>query len=440
MRILTVLPFAAHAGGPGFDPIAEAVAAETIATVLAFAKPETCLALADNAALATLAEGQGLRTLTVAGGLGANLFELPPEAGRQLRAFAKADENEETAILFVNPFNPLLTPQRLASAVAAFLKAPDTPLVSVKDCRDHPCQFQRYLRHADIDALHLLDHAWSPGPEPHTSGAERLLASRPFSPHRLERHFFPVPPGTLVSYRDGHPLDSPEDGLAVLFQPDGLARLVFEPAPQVQNLPTPPNARPRALRLAGMFGHLRHTSALFEDVGTGQRWLFFTAQSPVRPSFLLRLIPFSIREAFWDQAVDLVVPHLDLCGPMPEVSQSDIVGYIVCVFGAAQGGGEADMPEVFAPPTAPWVFRNNRPYNSESGCAITGRQAFPRVVHPDGSLLVLPLNMATEGNWSVENAQAYPLPDEESLIVADQLDYLRLLARRQANASSPQAT
>ena len=435
MCLLTVLSFVSPAGGPGFDSIARKVAAETIAAVLGFARPETCLALTGDSVLSAFAEEQGIRTAVVPGGLGESLFDLPRDARLLLRDFAKITGGEETAVLFVNPYNPLLTPQRLRSAVRAFRKAPDAPLVSVGTCRNHPCQFQRHLRLVEVDALHLLDPIWSSGPEIAASGADRLLASQPFSANRLERQLFQALPGVLVSCLDGRPLSAPEDGLAVLFQSDGLARLVFDPGQQAKGLPEYIGAWRDTFRLVGMLGHLRHAGALFEDTGTGERHMLFTQEFPVQPGFLLRLIPFSACDTFWDQTVDLPMAGLDRCCPLPCKPPPDTVGYIVCVLDTAQGGGEFEMLEVFAPPLASWTFRDNRLYNQETGCEIHGRQAFPEVVRPDGSLVVMPLALALEGNWSLENARAYPLPDEESLIVTDQIDYLRLLARRQANAS-----
>lgn len=434
MRLLTVLPLVAPAGGPGFDPIARTVATETIAAVLGFARPETCLALTGDPALAILAKDQGIRTAVVPGGLGESLFDLPRDARRQLRDFAKTAGDEETAVLFVNPFNPLLTPRRLRLAVKAFLEAPNAPLVSVRACRNHPCQFQRHLRLADLDALHLLDPAWSPGPGIEARGADRLLASRPFSPHRFERHLFQALPGALASCLDGRPLSALEDGLACLFESDGLARLVFDPDPRVKGLPERLGERRDTFRPVGMLGHLRRTAALFEETGTGERHMFFTREFPVQPAFLLRLIPFSARDTFWDHTVDLPVTRLDRSCPLPGNPLPDAVGYIACVLETTQGG-EYEMQELFTPPLAPWTFRDNRLYNLEKGCEIHGRQAFPEVVRPDGSLAVMPLALALEGHWSLENARAYPLPDEESLIVTDRTDYLRLLARRQANAS-----
>ncbi len=440
MRFLTVLPFAAHTGGPDFAPIAQAVSAEAITAVLGFASPETCLALTDDPALAALAGERGIETLPVSAGLGGNLLGLPPEARARLSDFAKTGKTDETAVLLVNPFNPQLTAQRLKAATKAFLKAPQGPLVSVRACRNHPCQFQRYLRLVDIDTLHLLDPAWLPSPEIKANGADCLLASLPFSPNAVERTFFPTQPGQLASCLDGRPLSHPEDGLAIMHQSDGLARLVFAPQQQIQCPPDHHGPRHDGFRLAGMLGHLRHTAALFEDAGAGERHIFLTRNFPLQPEFLLRLIPFTTQDTLWAQAVDVPVARLDRSCRLPENPPPGTVGYVVCVLDTGQHGGEAELMEVFTPPLARWDFRNSRPYNLEKGCEITGRQVFPEVVRPDGSLVVLPLAMAMEGDWALENARAYLLPDEESLIVTDEMDYLRLLARRQANATCPQKT
>lgn len=345
MRFLTVLPFAACAGGPGFAPLARAVSAETLTAVLGFASPATCLALVDDPDLAAQAEARGIRTLPASIRPGDNPLELSQEARAGLADFVKAARSAETAVMLVNPFNPQISTQRLKAAATVYLKAPSTPLFSVRPCRNHPCQFQRYLNIIDFDTLYLLDPEWAPpSPEARTGGTVRLHASQPFALTPTEQPFLPSGQGELASCRDGRSLSTPEDGLAIMRQANGLVRLIFAPDQQIAGLRERQEAQGSAFRLAGMFGHLRHDAALFHDARTGERRIFFAGTFPFQPGTLLRIFPFSAQGTLWQQAVEIPVPRSGSSCLLSE-DPPDTLGYIVCVLDAGQNGKGAETME-----------------------------------------------------------------------------------------------
>ena len=431
MQFLTVLP-AFFGGEQGIAlSTAKDIITQSLAAVLDVVEPHTCLALSNSADLADLFAERGIHCALTSEAARAELFCLPTDLRQETTDFAARLGEDCGAVFFVNPFNPLLPPASLRQAMQTFLHHPSRMLVSVRDCRDHPCQFQRLLRLADLDVIHLLDPA-KPDPASCAVQAEGACAvSLPFGSHRMEKHLFRSRYATHSPSHNGRVQAWDADAQTMIFDGESTMRLSVRLDQEITGLPAARGEASGSFRLTGFFGHLRRHAALFERCADGTRHLFFRPGFPHQEGCLLRLIPFTANATCWDQTQDILVTRLNTPYLLNKNSAQDICGYIVCVL-TFSANGEYDFSESFSPLGAPWCVRNGKLYNLEGRRYIHGRQAFPAIVEPDGSLCIVPLHMLRQQTLDINNAWAFRLAEDKSHVVSSQADYLRMLSKQQA--------
>jgi len=430
MPPLTVIALSAPKDAALPQGQAEELATLALDAVLAWTSPERCLALSGSRELANLALGRGIAVVAEPAPREFRFFDLSRSARLALGELA-AKNGPAEAVVFVNPYNPLLRADLLRRFAASFLKDPGSPLVSVKHCRDHPCQLIRYWSLAEVDILYLLDPDFRFENAQGRASAGVMVASKPFTPHRSEQYLpggqFPGRPGGAP----GQPrLDGPDEPVCQTAA-DGTLRLIFRLDP-----PAPGQGNPETDgRIAGVFGDQRNRAALIERTAAGEKRLYFKPDSAVRPGFNLRLIPFGLTQTHWDRIIEIEAATMETETPLSAPLPEDAVGCIAC-FLQESTDGRYDFQEMFQPAAATWCMRKGDLFNLETGRAIHGRQAFPAVYRIDGGLAACALQTVLAGEASAQNARAFLLGDEESIVVADRIGYLRSLARRQIREGS----
>jgi hypothetical protein len=119
--------------------------------------------------------------------------------------------------------------------------------------------------------------------------------------------------------------------------------------------------------------------------------------------------------------------------PFYDITFSRCCGLLYCVF-ATVTDGEYDIKIPFPPSPDLWFFeqKNKQLISKKTGLAITGRQDFPDVFEPDGSITitrqsnVLSLQQTlTEGHLG-----KFLISDENAIIIRNEPDRLKYLAKK----------
>lgn len=428
--IAALIPSGINETDLGRDAVRELMTNAVSAVTSAIA-PRDCLVVTDSPHIASLCEPLGISSVPLQEVQdGSPMLGLSPGVRAVIRQLARTREPDGAAVLLVNPFNPMLSATMVRRAMEEFGKDPARPLVSMSKCRDHPCQFQRFFRMADIDVLYLLDMDFPADRlPPGVSG--QCAVSLPFRLHRVEKHLMQAKPGELTSCLDSRMINTLENGRACLVDSASEGRMVFEVTQDCLELPSLNGEDPSEYELRGLFGSLSSEAALFMRIADGEHCVFFRpyASRPKPP--LLRLIPISPTRTYWERVIE---PQTGSnLNPMLLFSDapSGATGFIAC-FLESPTQGEYDFQEPYLPPNATWGMKGDKLVNLETGRRIHGRQVFPDVLHPDGTLTVVPLDAAPEGGNARPSPRPLVLEDAQSGVVRDRIDYLRYLSRKMA--------
>lgn len=358
-----------------------------------------------------------------------SLLPVHPGARERLRAFAVENALHDAAVVFINALNPATTSTLVREAMDAFKRDPSRPLLSVCNCRDHPCQYLRYALLSELDMLYLLDPGYDLTSLPMTGSTKDLLVSHPFRFSPEEAVFWEARPGQLASCVDGRVLDGLEDGQAMLLLPGSKARMVFETSPESDALLGHGGGAP-----LGLFGHYRRQGVLAADPRSGEATLYFSRDFPWQTPLMLRLVPMTPDIAHWEHTQEIESPGRNPEGHRVGARPPGVTSYMACFLEPPQNG-RFDLIENFQPPEATWAVRDGLLVNLQTGVAIFGRQAFPDVVQHDGTFAVMPLATAIEGGGDLSGHGFFKLDEADSLIVTDAIDQLRYQSRQTTLAS-----
>lgn len=351
----------------------------------------------------------------------------PTWLGDLMATHARGQTPPAEATLLVHALHPGLSGDLLRRALTAFAKDKTSPLVSVSPCRDHPCQFQRLVRLADMDMVYLLDP--SPGEDAPTLPADNVAVTFPLDFAANERRCLQAKPGDRISCRTGLPVHDLENGQVLLVCADMRFRLLLAKSPDLDDLPERAGLEPDRWRLLGMFGHYRRVAALYADREgrLGDRFVL-DATLAREGALRLTLVPIKPGATLWDHltmvetsipagrsAVAVAVP------PLPAEATAWQVNFLEDAV-----AGEFDFSIPCLPPNAPWGVEEDRLVNLETKRRITGRQAFPEVVFPDGTFAVFPASGTSA--CELEGARTFLRQEGEAVIMRDTFDHLCSLA------------
>lgn len=390
---------------------------------------------------AALREAQGLERIVAAGhdaelldmarsaGLSAVLLAAPqPGPGGLLpRGALSALERlaaDGRRVLVAGCGNPLLRTEDI-EAFARKAAGTDAPLLSVSAPADHPCQLNRHLRLRGSGILLPLD--------PQVQGGPRLL-TLPFRFLWAAQDARGEGPAFALNPADG-------TLFAVAAQDSALARgpLLVPEGPERARLSLPAHEAERLAALHGAPGlasvlcvglHLAPglPCLLWRDRDNTAR-LGFAPDAPRRPHCqLYGRGPLGERSA-----------SLDLCGDPPS-------GRLPWIPGPEQGPlsyNLLEQPEadggydlILSYPDGHGLWRTDpatgRRVNAATGRPIHGRQEFPEVLEPDGSLFALSLGQAAELDALLDAGRVAPfvLDARRSMRLRTPMDLLRYTVRR----------
>lgn len=391
------------------------------------------LAVGQDPGLLALAEVAGLSTVSLAAQPARHPAGLLPAGGAEALSRLAADGRR---VLLVSCENPLLTPEVIDAFVRQAARA-DRPTLSVKAPVDHPCQLSQHLRMREAGVVLPLDRQAS-------DGGARLL-TRPFRFLWFAQQaqgqgpafvFDSTAPGSsgsaLLSVPDRAAL--PARGPLLLRESDDRARLSLC-LDEAQEAAARLGLRPDE-ELCGLGLHLSAglPSVAFRAadgaLGLGFAWggggralcqLYGRDGQGAEHHASLDL----------EQALPRVAAPRELCGPD---GLHGPLYYSLLEYLDDDGGFDLTLPY----PASHGLWSVDRAsgcrINACTGRRIHGRQEFPEVFEPDGSLFALTRGEAEglEPLLFAGEVAAFVLQQTQSLRLRTEFDLLRYKAKLRA--------
>lgn len=337
--------------------------------------------------------------------------------------------------------NPLLSDAHLSSALALSRRNGGAPVFSVSPPRDHPCQCRHPFVIKSLDLFVGQDADWAcpalaarrtAATQPFEFPWSRCFAQRP-GPSRLY-----VVSGDRAELTPWEALEGMELVAAILedggetpilyWESDGLARRVLvEEAARTWPLGAmlPATRRPSSLSmLARREANDAVSVFLAGEAEEGEHLCVLPAdQDDPTP----RLTP--IRR---DAKEILRLGEKLFCGPAAELPTAPVGALTLIRLRPAGAVSDYDHPVGGA--ETPWFtsMKTGELVNALTGAVITGRQQFPEVYAPDGVLAYCAAKEASRMGELMASGSARCLRlENNALIVRDEVDLLRLEARRE---------
>lgn len=329
-------------------------------------------------------------------------LEFPPgtrEAVELVRGMPSAcDDN----LVILDPVNPLLQKETILNAIAEHETHSCPVLASVGTVRDHPCQFNRYMKLTDVIVYFALD-----------AGDDGQGVSKPFS---TDWEYAGVTADGLYSrvpgLFDSH-FTHPDSADPVLWEKRGeRARVVAGDSSKVhawgaEDVPVKP---------------------ILKSVG-GQRYeLSWESVEESTDSYSLWMVPFSGNKLGYEEAQFFGSGNSSTSSYLEPLKPGQ-VGWIG-ILSREVFGGHYDYSEPLDFPNASWKVVGSRlRINRENGQRILGRQDFPDVFEMDLSIVVVSpgVEIAPMGSYPV--VEPFLLSDEERIRIRSSFDLLRLKAK-----------
>jgi CMP-N-acetylneuraminic acid synthetase len=347
-------------------------------------------------------------------------------------AVLAADSDPNSPLLTVNFRNPLLTSDIVNKAVEEYLAAGRTVMFSALMVEDHPCQLKSFLKYYDFGLLHILDA---------TDSKSEYVQTKPFAldwslrtrlgdsndrlfaltcRETLSPFFAPLP--TCALREAQHPVVWSKES-------DSSARLYLHS----HLLPPKEEIEAKGLRLIALAlngGCDGVSMLLYDNKASGRMRIEFSSTATSDQVEILRVLPLQ-NEA---QQVDIDVARHQEFLVSPLTPQCSCLFYWLF---QSVTEGSYDVSEPFSRENILWRYDNvaAQVVNKSNGKVISGRQSFPPVFTPDGSLAVLRHNSIENVEFLMrENFHLHTLRPHESIFVRSQNDIVLVRAmRRLAN-------
>lgn len=360
------------------------VLARSLAVLRGFAQGRV-LACADSPALLEALEHAGFseahRTQS-----GPMLAAAPLAGLEQARALAE-EQDLAGPLLLLRLDNPLLAPEVLEQGRQLLAEAGGAAVLSVTQCHDHPCQMFMAYTMLDMGLIHFFDPGQSPAGRNVTRSFRFPWAEQAFADGPEGAAFAPRVRGLGVCLEPVTDLCGDEEAVYLREGPSE-ARLALRPRPQHEAMP--------GFRMVGRSycdGGSLPLASLWRQPETQALSLRMLPQPGWSGRLFLRLTPVRGGKAMaphQDFDLDLTGAEEGVALPLPaslwpNTSRPDVLLYSVL---AVSQNASCDFSEYFEAVDGLWAHEasTKRVHNCATGQEITGRQGFPLIVSPDGSL------------------------------------------------------
>lgn len=356
-----------------------------------------------------------------------------------LRQLASEIESGGRKCLILNHRNPLITKNLLKNALARFAISRSRLMISVIKSEDHPCQLKSYIKNQDVGIVYLDDDTGISTRLAETARSnlsayrnQDLFISRSF-PFKWGKKqiiaksssglYFRRACGTSAQFCPVEEADESKLLEPVLYHCEPYAsdsaRVIF---------PTSRIDIPTDLRLVGCTSpsgpFIR--ICILKDKEQNYYVHARSKETKMKEHFLsicpvcknLKVIDkIIIEDAVWE-------------GISPFSFNEREVSCLIYTSKTGIRTGTYDIATEFPIQRTLW----DKDINTESGEYIFGRQAFPDVFEPDGSLLIAEDYRALWNGLSLDGAEGYCLQRKHSILIHSDFDLLRFKAKCKAKA------
>ncbi|CAB1064570.1 hypothetical protein D1BOALGB6SA_9366 [Olavius sp. associated proteobacterium Delta 1] len=369
--------------------------------------------------------------------------------------------------------NPLLTPELIDEASAKFKHSKAPALISVKTSIDHPCQLNAYYKIADIGLIHLFDENADISPylkllSSHTSIKSsfnqrnqppdrrgtiqrlgdcklrnlRFRLTKPFHFDWDSRDINDKGRSGLYfrTYDDYHikyiPIEENPDRTSPEISPSfwiydtgNTARVLFDldscPSHKEQ-IKTDPNF----IMIGAAFSDSTMSAAMLKDPTTNKHSISFNSESLSHDSYFLRAMPIGLSPSIRNGVVEIELDEISELIPF-DFQEKNACGIIYFLLQMAHND-TYDLQEPFIPNKRLWCKDNGsgKIVNAETGKEILGRQDFPDVFEPDGTLFIMKKDLIPSFDKEVlnGNADSFIMEENASIQIKSELDLLKYKA------------
>lgn len=402
-----------------------AVLTRSLAVLRGFAQGRL-LACADSPALREALERAGFSEVHRT--QGGQMPAASPLAGLE-QARALAEQHALAGPLLLRLDNPLLAPEMLEQGRQLLVEADGAAVLSVTQCHDHPCQMFMAYKMLDMGLIHFFDPGQSPAGRNVTLGFHFPWAEQAFTGDPEGTAFAPRVRGLGVCLEPVAGLSGDEEAVYLREGPSE-ARLALRPRPPQEDMP--------GFRMVGRSyrdGGSPPLASLWLQPGTQALSLRMLPQPGWSGRLFLRLTPVRAGKALpphQDFDLDLTGTEGSVALPLPaslwpDIPRPDALLYSVL---AVSQNASCDFSEYFEAVDGLWTHEASTKCvrNCATGQEITGRQGFPLVVSPDGSLAFVSLEEGRPSDLTGAlggNALGLTLCGPAALRIRTPLDVLR---------------
>jgi CMP-N-acetylneuraminic acid synthetase len=400
-----------------------------------------------------------------------------------IRYLTSAPENISDDVMVLNFKNPLINPSLIRKAEEAYQISDHPVLLSVIKVMDHPCQLNRYYTIEDLGFIHFFDYQTSPAAylkelnrfyhsKISAADSSRLLPNDlpSLAPGKIDSHKFNSSYFLSKSFRfnwKGKEISSkgssglyirraedfriryvPMERTASL-QSDGLPDCFWlyesdESARVLCTFQLPPDLfkndfsfdKDHMVWGASFSKNYARLAALMLK-GPDNRFLLFLPDGHVcsGTDVRLRMAPVSRNELSQPHTLDLY-PLKQLNHFRLDSNDHDLSGIIYSILKTSVDNAY-DLAEPFPPQDDLWKSIDGQVINMITGKPILGRQDFPAVFEPDGSIFIFKKNsLDSLKNMIIEgNTCGFVMDNENSIQLNSRLDFLKYQARLRAHRS-----
>lgn len=412
---------------------------------------------------------------------------LPLGTHAAARNVLKSIKSDVEDLMVLSFRNPTVTPDLLDEAIKTFKASKTSALISVKKSTDHPCQLVAYYKIMDIGFLHLFENEETTAPylaimDNHCSALNDishwyqnnrgdLRITKPFyfdwraegiqdkgasgiyvrtyhdssvqyiPVDSASRHHFHGKPHSFWISEDtttARVLSPLQDTSPTLLGNSEEAAHLHSPHDSCNAYEAQTSTERKAAQWRRTNSHLKLVGAplkadtqisplLFRDTQHNRYILSFASGALSTHSWVIKLLPIPLHPPNRTEILDIELR--DLAHPIPILFEdNDISGIIYCLL-KASADDTYDFCEPFPPDRSQWTnsFRN---INVTTQREIIGRQDFPDVFEPDGTLCIMRKGIISSLESEILQGHVYGfiMQETDSIQINSWYDMLRYAA------------
>ncbi len=378
---------------------------------------------------------------------------MPPGSYTSIKYMNQVLKADFEKLIIINFRNPLLTPDLLKNAVNKYNKSKALVLTSVRKPIDHPCQLKAYYKIIDVGLIHLFDDEslyiflqqfkdYMPQRSLVDLEGTKFKITRPFYfdwesmgvEEKCESGIYTrIQDGFQIGYNPikliGKDKSPPLPFFFWLYESSHTARILFRY--RNDNIPKLPA---KTKWTGAAFCGNTVSAMLYEYSPKSSYYISFSPDHLIPGPFTIKVLPISGAPNKEHRSSDIQTQSLTTLMRLP-FDRENKCGFTYSILKPAIYDFSI-FEEYFPPVKNLWDIKGEKAVNTKTGCEIQGRQNFPDVFEPDGSITIIKNAQISLFEKTVENGKSigFFLDESNSISIESKFDILRYKAVNKARA------